>query len=115
MVLPFLTRAKMLNQTETSRRVCQTKSDDETEEEKTMDRILLALVLKPSLDIGARFYICTEPSLGNECKETHKEEPDEYELRKVKRNTNVILHHLFLFRLINLPIRYYNQTLTLNA
>ena len=82
MVLPFLTRAKMLNQTETSRRVCQTRSDDETEEEKTMDRILLALVLQPSLDIGARFYICTEPSLGNECKETHKEEPDECELEE---------------------------------
>jgi hypothetical protein len=45
MVLPFLTRAKMLNKVETSRRVCQTRSDDETEEEKTMDRILLALVL----------------------------------------------------------------------
>ena len=45
----------MLNKVETARRVCQTRSDDETEEEKTMDRILLALVLQPSLDIGAGF------------------------------------------------------------
>ena len=70
----------MLNKVETARRVCQTRSDDETEEEKTMDRIIPWSTL-----LGYRspvFIICTEPSLGNECRKTHKEEPDECEFEE---------------------------------